>query len=67
MEARCDYDSKSLSMGGVDEDNSRHVEQRLVGGRHPVAEGPDVARVDARRGDLFRTDITDEVSAFVSH
>lgn len=54
-------------MCGVDEDNSRHVGQRLVGGPHPGAEGPDVARVDARRGDLFRTEMADEVSAVVSH
>ncbi len=54
-------------MGGVDEDNSRHVERRLVGGLYPVAEGPDVARVDARRVDLFRNDMTDEVSVVVSH
>lgn len=62
-----DYDSKNLSMGGVEEDNSRHVERRLVGGRHRVAEGPDVARVDTRRADLYRTNMTDEVGALVSH
>lgn len=63
----CDYHSKSLSIGGADEDNSRHMEQLLAGGPHPGAEGPDVARVDARRGDLFRTEMADEVSAVVSH
>lgn len=56
-----------MSIGGADEDNSRHMEQLLAGGPHPGAEGPDVARVDARRGDLFRTEMADEVSAVVSH
>ena len=54
-------------MGGVEEDNSRHGERHLVGGRHRVAEGPDVARVDTRRVDLYRTKMTDEIGALVSH